>query len=441
MVSLSEPLRAAGAWQRMITRRGAFVKEKSSRFKLRRHSPQNVVMKLLWIVLLIPFWTALGSTSLPAADWSAWTDRALARSPEAAAFPVDRAAAASAKALAERWFPGPATAELARRDDRLQRGLGGAEQELSLAVPLWLPGERAAARQLAETEADLLDLGALQHRRELAGQLLDLGLRLQHASSLAQQLRVERRLARRFAAELAQAVAVGERALLEQHRAEAEALQAEQAASAVRRELRELRAAWREQTGLEAPRDWPALPAAVPLLDTPELRQAAARLAQAEAALAQLDTQGVEAPTLALRWQREREAAGQAWAQSAGLALSVPLGATRDQRRQRAEAEARREVALRALEQARRQQDEARRLATAALRDAERERQQSADRVRLWQDSLAWTERAHALGEIGLTELMMARREQQAALRDALTREDAYRRAALALIWSRGWQP
>lgn len=425
----------------MIARRGVFVKENSAGVEIGADLPQNAGMKRPWIALLIPLWTALGSTALPAADWSTWTDLAWARSPEAAAFPAERAAAVSAQTLAGRWFPGPPALELARREDRLHQRLGGVEQELSLALPLWQPGERAAARQLAQTGLARVDLESVQHRRVLAAQLLDLSLRLQATEAQLAQLRVERRWARRFAAALATAVAAGERSPLDLHRAEAEALQADQAASVVRRELRELRAGWREQTGIEAPGGWPELPAAVPLQDTPELRLATAQLAQAEAALGELDTRRGDAPTLALRWQNEREAVGQPWAQSAGIALSLPLGATRDRRRERAEAEARRDVARRALEQARRQQEQTRRLAAAALQDAERERRQCSERARLWQDGLAWTERAHALGEIGLTELMMARREHQAARRDVLASEDAHRRAALALLWSQGWQP
>lgn len=398
-------------------------------------------MKRRFLRLLLLLCTTLTATAGAAADWTTWTDRALARSPEAAALPAVRAGAETAQRLAERWFPGPAELALTRRDDRFQRGAGEAEQELSLALPLWQPGERSAARGLAGAEAMGLEITAARHRRELAAQVIAAGLDVELSRQRARLLRAERALAAELADRIAEAVAAGERAPLEQNRVRAEALQAAQALSRARRERREAMAAWQRLTGAEAPAQLPALPTGSPLRDTPELLEAQAALALAEARLELLDRAGREAPTLALRWQGEREDRGAAWVESTGIALSIPLGATRSQRRERAEAEADRERARVALEQARRLQEDVRRLRAAARADAARERAQAEERVRLLGDSLAWTERAHAVGEIGLTELLMARREHQAALGDSIEAADAERRALLAEAWARGWQP
>ncbi|MCU0753869.1 MAG: TolC family protein [Xanthomonadales bacterium] len=395
-------------------------------------------MKRSWalLIFLLPCGTvrAVG-------DWTHWVDRAWSQDPQAFALASDADTARSLQREAQRWFAGPAELELSWLDDQRRARLGSAERELSLTVPLWQPGEQAATRQLADLELSLRAVQGARHREALARQLIECALRV----DLARQQRRQRRTAQAWATDLAArtatAVDAGERAPLEHRRAESERARADQALAAARRELREARACWWQWTGSDPPAPLPDIPARPPLQDTLPLQVAQAELAVAEARLQQLETRRVDSPTLGLHWGAERDGAGERWDERVGVALAIPLGATSAQRRERVDAIGDRETALRALQQARRLQEEARRRTAAARRDAEREANQAAERVRLLQEVLDWTARAYTLGEIGLTELLAARREHQAAVGEAVDSRNTLAQARYAEAWARGWRP
>lgn len=398
-------------------------------------------MNIAPIRLIVLLWSALTAAGLAAGEWTAWTDRAWSQDPDAARLSSDQRAARLRAQQAEGWFAGPAELELAWLDDRLHAGLGSAERELSLTAPLWQPGERAALRGLASAEQAMQTLVADTHRLRVARDVLDSALSLQVRRARLRHLRVERERTAALALQVAQAVEAGERSPLQRHRAESAHLLAEQALSTARRDLREAVAHWRQLTGAEPPDRLPALPSAVPMQDTLALRVATLELARSEARLRQLDARPREPATLGVQWGAERDAAGERWVDRVGVALAIPLGADADRRRERADALGARDVALRALAQARRQQEDTRRLCAAARRDAERAARRTAERVRLLKDSLKWTERAHAVGEIALDELEELRGEYRAALADEIDSADGLRRARLAEAWARGWQP
>lgn len=383
----------------------------------------------------------LWCSAVVAADWSVWVERAWLRDPQAAGFAAGREAVRSEQSQAQRWFAGPADLELGWLDDRPLADRGRAERELALSVPLWQPGERAALRQRADLQAALLEVEAARHRLVLAQALIECGLRVDLARRQLRQRRAERELAATLASRTAAAVQAGEHAPLELNRAENERLRAEQSLQLARRALRDAESRWRQLTGAAAPRQLPALPRRVPLQDTLALQHAELGLALAEAQLQELDARRGESPRLGLHWGAEREAAGERWDDRVGIALELPLGTAPAQRRARTEAAGALAVAQRALAMARQDQAEARRLRAAERRDAERMWQQAGERVRWLQEALHWSEQAYVVGEIGLTELLTARREQQAALGEEIESRDAHRRAVFAEALARGWRP
>jgi outer membrane protein TolC len=105
--------------------------------------------------------TAEATARLRAAVNSAWD-----RSPELAGSPGRQAAATARGRSADSFTPGPPSLGGGFVADGVRNARGGREAELSLATPLWLPGEGTASRRVAD--ADLTRLTAQQQAQRLA---------------------------------------------------------------------------------------------------------------------------------------------------------------------------------------------------------------------------------------------------------------------------------
>ncbi len=92
-------------------------------------------------------------------------DGAWARSPELAGVPGRQAAAAVRGRSADSITPGPPSLGGGFVTDGFNNARGGREGELSLATPLWMPGEGTASRRAAD--ADLSRLSAQQQAQRL----------------------------------------------------------------------------------------------------------------------------------------------------------------------------------------------------------------------------------------------------------------------------------
>lgn len=104
---------------------------------------------------------AEASDRLRAAVSAAWN-----RSPELAGAPGRQAAATARGRSADNFTPGPPSLGGGFVSDGVKNARGGREAELSLATPLWLPGEGSASRRVAD--ADLSRLTAQQQAQRLA---------------------------------------------------------------------------------------------------------------------------------------------------------------------------------------------------------------------------------------------------------------------------------
>lgn len=107
--------------------------------------------------------------ALPSAEASARllaaVDAAWDRSPELAGAAGRRAAAVARGRSADSVTPGPPSLGGGFVSDGIKNPRGGREAELSLATPLWLPGEGTASRRVAD--ADLSRLTAQQQAQRL----------------------------------------------------------------------------------------------------------------------------------------------------------------------------------------------------------------------------------------------------------------------------------
>ena len=79
------------------------------------------------------------------------------RQPEAQALESRQQALQAQKRAAAALTPEPAAVELNSKSDQWNRNLGAREEQIAIAVPMWLPGERSKSSALAEAQANALE--------------------------------------------------------------------------------------------------------------------------------------------------------------------------------------------------------------------------------------------------------------------------------------------
>jgi len=334
------------------------------------------------------------------------------RHPPAVALSAGADAAHARAEIAQSLTAGPAELLLGHLTDALNDNRGKREWEVELAAPLWLPGQRATQRAQAASLIKQLSVSEAVLRLELAGELRAAWWMLaaaRQANDLA-----ERRLAsaRSLEADVMRRYRAGDLARIDANQARGESLAAQAESLRADRALRQAERAWQSLTETPAPAVLatevvpisvelsPAHPALAALASASELARIQLKLAH---------TASREAPQLALRMQRERGDANEAFGHAIGVKLSIPFASGPRQRRDTAvaradamqgEAEQIRRVRhlTLAIEQAKSELD-------AAEQHAQMARQQQ----ELTRDSVQLAEKSFALGESGLTSLLRAR--------------------------------
>ena len=111
---------------------------------------------LAWAIpfaaLIPPAQAVETSPTLKQAFKAAW-----ARQPEARAARARRDAVGARRQTADSWLAEPPSLDVSYKTDQLNHDQGSREYEAGLAMPLWLPGERAGQRALAEVEGAALE--------------------------------------------------------------------------------------------------------------------------------------------------------------------------------------------------------------------------------------------------------------------------------------------
>lgn len=254
-------------------------------------------------------------------------DAAWVRQPEQRAAGLRRDAAAAGVAAAGRWTPEPATLEATTRTDRVIRNDGRREYEATVAVPLWLPGERSRAQGAAAAEAGALEARLLAAQWHLAAEVREAHWALQRARlehELAQQRLAS---ARQLAADVGRRVKAGDLARADGHQAEASVASAEAAVAEAAVALTQTTQSWLALTG-QPPAEGAGEP--TPGDSTSELHPVLRELsARGESARRQLALAGVQTranPELTVGAVRERDAFGERYGQSVIVGVKVPLG-------------------------------------------------------------------------------------------------------------------
>ncbi len=363
-------------------------------------------------------------------------DLAWPQQPEAASLTAWRDAAQAEQQAARAWTPEVAVIELSQRSDRFNRRAGVREQEVGLAVPLWLPRERSRRGALADAQSQAVSSQGAAAQLRLAGRLREAYWQWQRARLEADAAHAQRTRAQQLAQDVARRVAAGDLAPADRHQAEAAVASAEvgvaQAEGA--RALAEWQ--WQALVGPASHAREPTLAAfsATPAVlaeadpasatasspDThPALADWQGRAAVAERSVALAAVQTRANPELMLITTREREAYGEPNAQSLTLGIRIPFGdgPRADARAAKARAEAAELQAGLATERARLQAEHT----AARLRvDAARAQQVAAERrAHLAAESRGFFDTSFRAGETDLPTRLRIEREAAEAERDA----------------------
>lgn len=354
----------------------------------------------------------------PRSGLSLALEQAWRLNPQAAALAAREAEAREMQTIAAGLTPEPGSVTVGSRNDRLGRNLGIQEYEVELTTPLWLPGQRAARINEAESHSDAVEARRASLRSELAGELREAWWVL--AAARNARILAARRLdtARLLEANVKRRYTVGELSLIdanlaqtEVHAADADLIDAESALSqAEQAVLLLVGVAAPAELGEEAlpspdgPNARPGSP-----LEHPQIAAAATAARNARARVTVADQSRRAAPELTLRMVRERADFSEQLVNSVGIRLKIPFSSETHVRRESAAAQADADQADVEMQrtQARIQREIER--ARGALRSSERQLVLATERRRLSAENLRLSEKAFSLGESDLATVLAIR--------------------------------
>ncbi len=392
---------------------------------------RTIVMTAGWLLAAASQAQTLGSALAQA--WS--------RHPQATALTAREAQALAGVDVAAGLTPSPPSLSLSNENDRLQANGGKNAWELELAVPLWLPGQRAAHARASSSAVAEVEAKRAALRLQLAGELREAWWALAATRQAVDLAERRQAAARALEADVTRRFKAGELARVDANLAQNERLASEAEGLEAHAALRQAEQNYRLLTGETAPAELReerlALPVAaagtdrqantelpppsqrgapdnqgqgpstLPLHPQLAAAQAAAQAAQARLQVAQQTRRN--APELAVKWVRDRSDFQAPYANAVGIKLTVPLSSGAHVRQETAGAQA--DAAQADAELALTQQ----RLSLGAARarfdvDVARQQMEKAQtRQALTADTRSLAEKSFALGESDLSTLLRAR--------------------------------
>jgi outer membrane protein TolC len=220
--------------------------------------------------------------------------------------------------------------ELSHRNDRLQNNNGVRETEVALAIPLWLPGQKSAKQQAADSLSSLSQLNETEGKlrvaevvRELHWQIAE----LQANQSLSKQ---QTSTFAAIAADVDKRVKAGDLARADTLAAKGELLSAQAAQSQAETQLEAAKRQWTALTGLAQTPDATSASVESPsprqLAEHPELLRAEQQVDLARKRLDLVARSNRSAPELITKLRQDMPGHGQGSAYSLGLAVRIPFG-------------------------------------------------------------------------------------------------------------------
>ncbi len=351
---------------------------------------------------------ATAPVSLAAALDAAWQRAVAARESEG----QRRRADADRSAAGSLWAAPPAL-ELSHRNDRWQRNAGNRETEIGIAVPLWLPGQRAA--RVAAADAALSQAGAAERaaRLRLAGELREAAWSLSALSAEAAQGDAQAAALAQVLADVERRVRAGDLARADALAAEAELLAAKALQAEVHQRVQAARTRWKLLTGMTAMPDigTPGAatdPAAAPPTAHPELEHARQTTEQARKHLALVRQSRRDAPELTLGVRQDVPGRAEPTQNSLVVGLRLPFGT--DDRNRPLEAAALSDLGIaQTTEQRLSERLEAEQAAAReAVRSAQAQADAEAARAKLLRERATLIDKSFRAGETPLPDLLRA---------------------------------
>lgn len=366
-----------------------------------------------------------GPLSLKQAFNAAWS-----RQPEAQSLSSRREAATARREVADSWTAEPLALELSTKGDQLNGNDGLREHNVGVAIPLWLPGERARIGAVAEAEAQSTASRASAAQLRTAAEVREAYWQWQRARVEADLAGERLDNARQLALDVTKRLESGELAQADRHQAESavalaeiELAQAQSSLTQAKQQLRSLTGTLPNSNAADAiaagepvpalPGDFAALnaqhPTVVALLDQAEVARRSAELAR---------VQTRANPELTLSTTRERDP-GNSYEESLTLGIRIPFGSGSRNRAKQATAEA---EAIEAEVQARLERERLLgELETMHLRLKSTRLQMSAAarRAQLAQETRGFFDKSFRLGEIDLPTRLRIELEATGAKRQA----------------------
>ncbi len=352
-----------------------------------------------------------GSVTLRAALDAAWQRAVAAR--ESAG---QRRRAEADRAAAGSFWAAPPSLELSHRSDRLHSNAGGRESEIGVAVPLWLPGQRAARAGTAEAAAAQAIAAEQVARLGLAGELRVAVWQIAALQAEATEANTQGQALKQLADDVDRRVRAGDLARSDALAAQAELLAASALQSDLRQRLQAARARWTLLTGLTAAPDLTAaaIDGALAMTPTtaeshPELQFASRSTDLARQRVELMRQSRRDAPELTVGLRQDVPGRAEASQGSLAIGLRLPFGT--DDRNRPLEAAALVELDVAETHELRLRE----RLDSdiAAARDAQRSTEAQLEsetiRARLLHERAALIDKSFRAGETPLPDLLRAR--------------------------------
>jgi len=357
---------------------------------------------------------------------------AVQRHPQLRQAAAERALGQGYERQADSWLGGDPSASLSYYSDQIGSDYGYREMEAAVSLPLWLPGQRDARRNLARAIGDQADASLTLLRWRVAGEVLELIWSLRLVESDEELADAQWTSARQLEKAVERRVEAGELARADLLMVQQDTLTREVDHENARMALDSANATWQAYTGLS---EVPVLAVDQPLsektLDTshPLLLREQLRVAQMTARRDDSRRQRQSAPKVSLYAKRDRGNALDPFGNSLGAEISVPFGMKYSTAPKVAEAEAALAQARMGLASAKRSLelklvriDQDLKRSKVALALAKRQNQLADARMTM-------NQRAFDLGESDLFLLLQARSQAAAAARNLTRTRIEYQRA------------
>ena len=278
--------------------------------------------RTLCFILSLAFTPALQAESL-----RSLLDRAWAQHPPAQTLEAQRGESAAQRVAADSLLPAPPAVVLSQRTDQFQRNTGQRETYVGLALPLWLPGQRDARQNQAQTGQAALEAAIVAQRLKLAGELREAVWQVQRAHAQGGIDAERAQTARLLAEDVAKRVQAGELAKTDLNLAQNEWRSAQATLLQNRLALQQAQQAYAALTGVTTlPENSLESAQAQPLQDGhPLLEEARQAVAAAQAQLRVAAESRRDHPELELGGFRERGDLGERYNNSIEFRLRIPL--------------------------------------------------------------------------------------------------------------------